>query len=269
MGDGVTDGEGTANEPLRVPGYLVGERIGAGGFGEVYRARHAVIERDVAIKVLHRRYSHDPGAVARFVAEARAVNRISHPNIVEISDFGTLADGRQYCVMELIRGTTLRDVLRDRGRIPLAEALPILRGIAEAVDAAHAAGIAHRDLKPDNVFLVDGGGVKLIDFGLAKLTHDDAAPVTQTGSVFGTPLYMSPEQCRGNAVTLATDAYSLGVLAYHVLVGGPPFTGDPIELALHHVNDPPEPPSRRWDELDDRVDRVLLALLAKDPRDRP
>src|SRR5262245_57489582 len=137
---------------LDVPGYVVHERIGAGGFGEVFRARHAVIDREVALKVLHAKYSADPEAVARFVAEARAVNKISHPNIVQVFDFGVLADGRQYCVMELIRGKTLRDVLRERTRLPFAEALPVLRGVAEAVDAAHAAGIAHRDLKPDNVF---------------------------------------------------------------------------------------------------------------------
>jgi tRNA A-37 threonylcarbamoyl transferase component Bud32 len=251
-----------------VPDYVVGERLGAGGFGEVFRARHAVIEREVAIKILHAKYSKDPEAVARFVAEARAVNKISHAGIVEVFDFGELADGRQYCVMELIRGRTLRDVLRERSRLPLAEALPILRGIAEALDAAHAAGIAHRDLKPDNVFVVDGGGVKLIDFGLAKLV-DEEAPLTKTGSVFGTPAYMSPEQCRGKRVTTATDAYSLGVVTYQVLVGEPPFGGDALELALHHLNDDAPAPSSRQGELDARVDRVVLALLAKDPAQRP
>jgi tRNA A-37 threonylcarbamoyl transferase component Bud32/tetratricopeptide (TPR) repeat protein len=253
---------------LDVPGYVLGECLGTGGFGEVFRATHAVIGREVAIKVLHARFSRDPIAVARFVAETRAVNQISHPGIVEAFDFGTLPDGRQYCVMELIRGTTLRDVLRERGRLPLAGALPILRGIAEAVDAAHAAGIAHRDLKPDNVFVLGDGSVKLIDFGLAKLSREEDTRVTETGSVFGTPLYMSPEQCRGKAVTVATDAYSFGALAYHVLVGEPPFSGEALELALHHLNDDPLPPSRRCAELDARVDRVLAALLAKDPLQR-
>jgi tRNA A-37 threonylcarbamoyl transferase component Bud32 len=252
-----------------VPDYVVGERLGAGGFGEVFRARHAVIGREVAIKILHEKYSSDPDAVARFVAEAQAVNRVSHPGIVEIFDFGELANGRRYCVMELVRGTTLRDVLRDRGRLPLDEALPILRAIAGALDAAHAAGIAHRDLKPDNVFVLDGGGVKLIDFGLAKLVREQEAPVTETGAVFGTPMYMSPEQCRGKGVTTATDAYAFGVLAYHVLAGEPPFSGDALSLALHHLNDTPERPSARCAELPAHVDRLVLALLAKDPAERP
>jgi len=245
---------------VEVPSYVVGERLGAGGFGEVFRARHAVIDREVAIKVLH---SKDGETVARFVAEGRAVNKISHPGIVEIFDFGTLADGRAYCVMELVHGKTLRELLRERGKLPLDEALPILRGVAEAIDAAHEAGIVHRDLKPDNVFVTEAG-VKVIDFGLAKLTDSDTPPITQTGAVFGTPLYMSPEQCRGKGVTTASDAYSFGAVAYHLLVGEPPFSGEALELALHHLNDQPPPPN-----LGERVDRVLLALMAKDPAQRP
>ncbi len=266
MGEARVDGA-----RIEIPGYTVGERIGSGGFGEVLRARHDAIDRDVAIKVLHARYSTHPEAVARFISEARAVGRLSHPGIVDVYDFGELADGRQYCVMELLRGRTLRDVLRTRTRLPLDAALPILCGIAEAIDATHAAGIAHRDLKPDNVFVLDAGGVKLIDFGLAKLAHDDPAtpPMTETGAVFGTPLYMSPEQCRGKGVDVRTDAYSFGALAYQVLTGEPPFDGDALQLALHHLKDAPDAPSTRCSELSPRVDEVLLALLAKDPADRP
>ena len=253
----------------QVAGYSLGERIGVGGFGEVYRARHTVIGRQAAIKILHRRYAHDADAVARFIAEARAVNRVSHPGIVEIFDVGTLDDGRPFCVMELLEGQTLREVLAARGRLPLDEALPILRGIAEAVDAAHGAGIAHRDLKPDNVFVLAGGSVKLIDFGLAKLVDGTEATITREGTIFGTPLYMSPEQCRGNASDLRTDTYSFGVLAYQVLTGSLPFTGDALEVALHHVNDAPEPPAKRCAELPARVDDAILAALAKEPADRP
>ena len=252
-----------------MPDHVVEARIGAGAFGEVFRGRHAVLGREVAIKILHAKYSADPDAVARFVTEARAVARLSHPAIVEVFELGALADGRRYCVMELVRGRTLREILAERGRIPLDEAIPILRGIADAVDAAHAAGIAHRDLKPDNVFVLGGGEVKLIDFGLAKLIDDEATAVTRTGSVFGTPLYMSPEQCRGRAVDIATDAYSFGALAYHVLTGAPPFSGDALQLALHHLHDRPDPPSRRRPELPERVDAAILALLEKAPAARP
>ncbi len=282
-----------------VAGYIIGEQLGVGGFGVVYAAQHPVIGKDVAIKILHDRYSNDADAVARFVAEARAVNRIGHPGIVDIFDFGQLPDGRQFCVMERIRGQTLRQLLAARTRLPVAEALPILRAIAEAVDAAHGAGVAHRDLKPDNVFVVDlsrnntasgassssggsspsGSGnvsgrvtlTKLIDFGLAKLTDADskATSITRTGAMVGTPLYMSPEQCMGRLVDNRTDLYSFGALAYHVLTGSPPFAGEVMELALHHINDRPEPPSSRCPGLPASVDRVLLALLAKEPADRP
>jgi serine/threonine protein kinase len=253
---------------LDVPGYDVLERLGAGGFGEVFRARHRRIGREVAIKIIHERHSANPEAIARFIAEARAVNKISHPNIVEISDFGELANGRPYCVMELIHGETLRAILDARGPLVLAEAVPILRGIAEAIDGAHAAGIIHRDLKPDNVFVLADGSIKLIDFGLAKLMTEESS-VTQTGHVFGTPLYMSPEQCRGRGITPATDAYSFGVLAYHVLAGAPPFSGEPLDLAVQHINEPPPRPTTVRAELPAHVDAPLLALLEKDPARRP
>ncbi|MEO8701815.1 MAG: protein kinase [Kofleriaceae bacterium] len=251
-----------------VPGYIVGERLGAGGFGEVFAARREQIGRQVAIKVLHTKYSTDAQAIARFISEARAVNRISHPGIVEIFDFGVLADGRYYCVMERLEGRTLRDLLAERDRLPLAEALPILQGIASAVDAAHTAGVAHRDLKPDNVFVLRSGEVKLIDFGLAKLTAEHETAITETGTIFGTPLYMSPEQCRGRGIDTRTDLYSFGVLAYHVITGTTPFTGEPLHIALAHLNDVPAAPSTHV-PLSARADTVILALLAKDPQARP
>ncbi len=255
-----------AEPDLRIPGYTLGDRLGAGGFGTVFRARHDLMGRDVAIKILHPRYSTDAEALRRFVGEARAVARISHAGIVEVFDFGRLSDGRQYCVMELLDGRTLRQLLDHP--LEIAEALRILALVGDAVDAAHAAGVAHRDLKPDNVFVLPSGGVKLIDFGLAKLASDEP-PVTETGGVFGTPLYMSPEQCRGRAIDTRTDLYSFGALAYHVLAGRPPFEGDALALALHHLNDTPDRPSQVRPELSASIDRAVLALLAKDPAARP
>ena len=257
----------TNSELTEIDGYRIGAPLGRGAYGEVVRATHAVLGREVAIKILHRHRCHDEAALARFLAEARAARAIEHPGIVDIHGFGVLPDGRHYCVMELLRGRSLRAVLDERGALPASEALPLLRRIAEAVDAAHAAGVAHRDLKPDNVFVLEGGGIKVIDFGLAKLAGEDG--LTSTGAILGTPLYMSPEQCRGNPSDAASDLYSFGALAYHMLAGVPPFEGDAVGLALHHLNDQPEPPSRRTPHaLPAGADAVILALLAKDPSRR-
>ncbi len=257
--------DGALETGQQVGPYVIGERIGRGGFGEVWQARHEAIARDVAIKVLHAKYSRDAAAVARFVAEAKAANTIDHPNIVQVFDFGELADGRCYFVMELLRGQTLRQLLAERGSLPIAEAMPILRGIAQAIDAAHAVQLAHRDLKPDNVFVLSDGRVKVIDFGLVKLVGDASEALTETGAIAGTPLYMSPEQFRGREIGLPSDAYSFGALAYHVLVGQPPFSEkDPIALGLRHLNDAPAAPG-----LGDDIDRWILALLEKDPARRP
>ncbi|HEY2370292.1 MAG TPA: serine/threonine-protein kinase, partial [Polyangiaceae bacterium] len=186
------------------PGDAVGEyrieaKLGVGGFGTVYRAEHPVIGKKVAIKVLAREFSAKPEISARFIDEARAANQIHHKGIVDIFAFGTLADGRHYFVMELLEGSSLEDHLRAHGPMAPHEALTILRGVARAVDAAHASGIAHRDLKPDNVFLVrseEGVQTKLLDFGIAKLLGNRSGQKTQTGTPIGTPHYMSPEQAR-------------------------------------------------------------------------
>ncbi len=252
----------------RVGEYIVGERLGVGGFSEVFRVTQPTLRKDAAMKVLDRKYCDDQAALTRFVDEARTMSQLEHPGIASVFGFGDLDDGRQYYVMELLPGKTLATVLGERIRLPLAEALPILRGIAVAVDAAHAANIAHRDIKPDNVFVLPDGTTKLIDFGIAKLVRDASRVATETGSVLGTPQYMSPEQCRGRGSDIRSDAYSFGALAYHVLVGEPPFTGEPLEIALHHLNDRPVAPSKRVD-LPAQADRVVLALLEKDPALRP
>ncbi|HRI71204.1 MAG TPA: serine/threonine-protein kinase, partial [Polyangium sp.] len=209
-------------------GHVVGEyrierKIGEGGFGAVYSAVHPVIGKSAAIKVLSPQFSADPVMVSRFISEARAVNQIRNRGIIDIFAFGKLDDGRQYYIMELLEGKTLEEYLRERGRLRPAEALPLLRQIGRALDAAHAAGIAHRDMKPENVFLVfDEDGTilpKLLDFGIAKLLGDSQQSKTRTGTPMGTPLYMSPEQCRGKQVDHRTDIYSFGVMTHVMLTG--------------------------------------------------
>jgi eukaryotic-like serine/threonine-protein kinase len=266
---------GEVLEPGTTAGdYVIGRVLGSGGFGTVYEAENPLIARRAAIKVLGRRYSGDPRAVSRFLAEARIVNQVRHRNIVDISAFGRLEDGRHYHVMEYLEGETLEQLLVRRGRLPLAEALPLLSGIASALDATHERGIAHRDLKPANVFVVseDGAPVaKVIDFGIAKLSSDESnAARTKSGALMGTPRYMSPEQARGKSVDHRSDIYSFGLVVYEVLTGAPPFEGsDQLEILLKHTSARAEPPSDRCPDLPAAVNAVVLALLEKDPAHRP
>ncbi|MDB4956869.1 MAG: serine/threonine protein kinase, partial [Myxococcales bacterium] len=228
-----------------------------------------------AIKVLARKFSVDPEMVSRFVAEARAVNQIRNRHIIDIFSFGQLPDGRHYYVMEYLDGETLDALIERESKIAIAELLPILRGIAKALDAAHAKGIAHRDLKAENVFLgKDGDGVvvKLLDFGIAKLMASDEGlkHKTRTGVSIGTPYYMSPEQARGKEVDHRTDLYAFGVLVYLALTGTYPFDGDDfMTILMAQCSEEPEPPSKRLPSLPASIDAVVLKLMQKDPADRP
>ncbi len=256
--------------------YCIEQVIGKGGFGTVYRATHPLIGKQVAIKVLARRYSADPAIVSRFVAEAKAVNQIRHRNIIDIFSFGQLEDGRHYYVMEYLDGEPFDVYLREHGPMPLGEAVPILRAVARALDAAHAKGIAHRDLKPENIFLArDSEGArfpKLLDFGIAKLLapEEDVRHRTGTGVPIGTPYYMSPEQCRGRDVDHRTDIYSFGVLAYRVLTGAYPFEGDDyMDLMFKQVQQEPPPPSSKNPRLPPSVDNAIAWMMRKDRALRP
>ncbi|HTL32132.1 MAG TPA: protein kinase [Kofleriaceae bacterium] len=256
--------------------YRIESVLGQGGFGTVYAAIHPLIGKRAAIKVLARKYSADPAVVSRFVAEARAVNQIRHRNIIDIFAFGQLADGRHYYVMEYLEGQPLDVYLRERGPLPLDEALPILRSIARALDAAHAKGIAHRDLKPENIFLAhdtDGDTFpKLLDFGIAKLMQpeEDVRHKTGTGVPLGTPYYMSPEQCRGKDVDHRTDVYSFGIVAYRMLTGTFPFEGDDfVELLYKQVNEEAPAPSTKNASLSPAVDTAIAWMMEKDREKRP
>lgn len=262
-------------------GVMVGEYrieglLGEGAFGAIYQATHPVIGKRAAVKVLHRDIAAVPEMVQRFVDEARAVNQIRHKNIVDIFSFGTLIDGRHYCVMELLRGRTLAEELVVKKRLGIDEALPILKDVARALAAAHAVGITHRDLKPENVFLVDDGEggfySKLLDFGIAKLRRDDsgAGPKTKTGTAMGTAAYMAPEQCRGREVDPRTDIYSFGVLTYEVLTGRRPFDGESfVEVAYKHLHEQAVAPSVVIAGLPSGVDRVIAGMMQKEPEKRP
>lgn len=259
--------------------YRVEQLLGQGGMGAVYRAVHVHMRKPVALKILHQQMMYFPEAVARFEREAVAAGRIRHPNVAAATDFGRLDDNSFYLALEFVQGRSLRHVLIEAGRLPARRAVNIARQVGEALAAAHALEIVHRDLKPENIMLQTGGPhedfIKVLDFGLAKITVDDMpspdgdAPtqLTKMGAVFGTPTYMSPEQAAGGTVDHRTDLYALGVLLYEMLAGHPPFEAEAIVVLLSkHIN---EPVPRLPPDVDPRLSRLTLRLLEKSPDKRP
>ena len=272
-----TPAPNTMPEGATIGEYRIAKLLGRGAFGAVYHATHVVIGKQVALKLLGADYSADAAMVGRFVDEARAVNRISHPNIVDIFGFGELPDGRKFCVMELLHGRTLRERLEQDGPPPLAEALLILGQIANALDAAHQNGIVHRDLKPDNIFLCATDApatdtpikVKLLDFGIAQIA-DGLHQRTGSNMMLGTPAYMSPEQCQGAKVDYRADIYALGIVAFELFAGTLPFQGsNPFQLISQHLTAAPPAPSDVKPGLPLELDATVLRMLAKAPHDRP
>jgi serine/threonine-protein kinase len=258
----------------RLGDWVVQSKIGEGGMGTVYAALHAEIGKHAAIKVIRAALCATEFGGERFVQEARVVNQIGHPNIVDIFHIGRLADGRPYLVMELLRGSTLAERL-DAGRVLVADGLDLLLQICSALTAAHDAGVIHRDLKPDNIFIADthhGPQVKLVDWGIAKLSAPglSAGTVTRSGVLIGTPQYISPEQARGKPVDAGTDIYSLGAIAYELLLEAPPFTADNVaDLITMHLREPVPPPSDVWPDIPPALEALLIQMLAKEPADRP
>jgi len=259
--------------------YRVEERLGVGGMGTVYRARHLLIDRLVAIKVLNQRFVEDDAARVRFHREARAAGRLQHLNAVAVTDFGQTPEGYVYIVMELLEGRTLREMVAKEAPLETARAVSIMLQVSAAVAAAHEAGIIHRDLKPANIFVSQQPDVrtvvKVLDFGIAKLAaetleDDDPQNLTQIGVMIGTPRYMSPEQCNGLELTPAADVYSLGVILYEMLTGMVPFSGpSPLAIAIKHASDPPRPPREIVASIPEGLERLILNALEKRPEDRP
>ncbi|MEZ4360605.1 MAG: protein kinase [Kofleriaceae bacterium] len=258
--------------------YEITSQLGLGGMGAVYLARHTLLGRPAAVKVLRPELSHDHDLVQRFFNEARAATAIRHPSIVEIYDFGFLPDHNAYIIMEFLEGESLGARLREVDRVPWTQALILTRQIAGALAAAHEQQIVHRDLKPDNVFIVadpeiaGGERIKLLDFGIAKLSAPPGGNRgTLTGELMGTPTYMAPEQCRGTgAIDGRADLYALGCILYDMLCGRPPFLADGAgDFIAHHLYFPPEPPRAHEPLLPEQVERLVLWLLEKDPDRRP
>ena len=222
------------------------EAVGSGGMGTVYRAHQASQRRDVAIKILHRDLAKNQDAVRRFQREARVASSLDHPNLVDVYLFGELPDGSLYLVMEYLEGRTLAQALFEDGPFPLARALRVAHAVALGVGAAHRQGIVHRDVKPENIMLVARDGdpdfVKVLDFGIARLLWDEQSHVTQSGVIFGTARYISPEGASGEATDARSDVYSLAVLTYQLLTGSVPFDDtSPVALLMKHLRQKPPP----------------------------
>jgi len=279
--------------------YVLGDRIGAGGMGAVYRAEQCALARTVAIKLLHDDLARDPRIARRFRAEALAAARLAHPNLVAVLDWGETADGRPFLVMEYVRGRTLSQLLRDHVELPLPVAIELVGQILAALGEAHAAGVVHADVKSDNVLVEESRDgalrVKLVDFGLARLgrrvddpgdepdgaTDDgrgddgrDLEPGGDAGTeqlISGTPEYMAPEVIRGDAPTPAADLYAVGVILYEMLTGATPFGGgSAAEILIRHLEAPLTPPSRRCPEraIPPEIERVVQRALARAAADR-
>jgi serine/threonine-protein kinase len=243
--------------------FVLGELIGSGGYGEVWRATDTVLSRPVAIKLLHQRYAQRAETLARFQAEAQHAAVLSHENIAQVYDYREPVGGQPpYLVMELVDGPSLEAVLAGRP-LDARRTMDIIAQAAAGLQAAHAAGLIHRDVKPANLLLAPGGTVKITDFGISHAIG--SAPVTVTGEVIGTPGYLAPERVMGEQAAPASDLYSLGMVAYECLTGAPPFTGPPLVVALAQ-RDRPLPPLPRAVSAD--VGAFVARLTAKDPAHR-
>jgi eukaryotic-like serine/threonine-protein kinase len=262
-------------EARRFGQYRLGKQLGSGGMGEVFLAEHEMLKRPCAVKLIRPEVVLRAGSVERFEREVRINATLSHPNTVEIFDYGRTEDGTYYYVMEYLPGMSLANLVERHGPLPPGRAVHLLRQVAMALQEAHEAGLIHRDIKPSNIFAARRGGVndvaKLLDFGLARCAAPSAsAGSSDEGKILGTPLYMSPEQATGSrSLDARSDIYSLGAVAYYLLTGRPPFDEETaIEAIIAHARDPVVPLSKVREGIPADLDAVVLRCLAKDPMER-
>ncbi len=252
--------------------YKIIDVIGDGGMSRVYLALHMLLDRPVAVKYIHHKFVYDLPSVKRFQQEAKAATALKHPNICAVNEFGIDGEGRSYLVMDYIQGTSLSKLLDEKQKLPIEQAINLIVQVSHGLEHAHNKGVIHRDIKPGNIIIVKDNGdesVKLVDFGIAKLIRDDdSGPnLTKTGEIFGTPSYMSPEQCLGKNIDTRSDIYSLGCVLHELVTGKPPFTGDgPLEVLMAHVND--EAPLLPVTLAQAGLRDVVAQALRKDPAQR-
>ncbi len=256
--------------------YEIVSLIGKGGMSFVYKAKHLLMKKTVAIKTLLPHLSLNAISLQRFQQEAQAASNLKHPNIIAVHNFGTTPDGEPYLVMDYVEGSSIADELENNGHIPVDRAVDIFIQVADALAHAHQRGIIHRDLKPSNILLLEKDGqkdhVNIVDFGIAKMLPQDGAEavsLTQTGEVFGSPLYMSPEQCRGDKLDNRADIYSMGCLMYETLVGRPAISGDnTMEVLYNHLHEVPAPMKAPLTYIPPQLEKIVFKTLAKDPAQR-
>jgi eukaryotic-like serine/threonine-protein kinase len=252
--------------------YRIVKKIGEGGMGAVYQAEHALIEKKIALKILFQDLTRRPDLIARFLQEAKSASRIGHENVIDISDFGQSPDGLVFIAMEYLDGQDLGKALKKSGAMEWERARPILMQITKGLRAAHGNGIIHRDMKPENVYLVQREGradfVKVLDFGIAKIINPDESggpALTQTGMIFGTPEYMSPEQAQGSTPDHRVDVYAVGCIMYHMLTGSVPFTADNfMGILTKHLLEAAVPPRKRRPDLPIAPDVEAICMKAMD-----
>jgi serine/threonine-protein kinase len=262
-----------AAEARRLGPYRLVRKLGAGGMGEVYLPEHRLLKRPCAVKLVRPDRATDPRLLHRFEREVQATAGLTHPNAVQVFDYGHTPDGTFYYAMEYLPGLNLQELVLRNGPLPAGRAVYLLRQVCGALREAHAAGLIHRDIKPGNVIVCDRGGTpdvaKLLDFGLARDVSGGGVELTRDGVIPGTPAYMAPEQASGASVDGRADIYGIGGLAYFLLTGRPPFAGSSaMKVLAAHLYEPPAPPSRRRPDVPADLDAVVLRCLAKAPADR-